>query len=152
LPILGVAADAVVVIPANPDVSALHTIVLEAFMWFVFGCVGLRLGSAGLKQTFTPGFTASELLGINDDSANHLVRELGFANICLGILGVASLFFGAFRMPAFIAGGLFFVLTGVQHLVRRIRGTAYSGETFPMVSDLIIACWLIILAVASFVV
>jgi hypothetical protein len=122
-----------------------------ALAWWVFGCVGLRLGSAGVKQAVTPSFTARELLGIQDDSANHVVRELGFANSCFGLLGVLSLFLPVFRLPALVGGGLYLALAGIQHVVRYARRSAAAGELFPMVSDILICLWLVLLLVLAVV-
>jgi hypothetical protein len=124
-----------------------HTIAYAALAWFVFGAIGLRLGSAGIKQVVTPEFTAGELLGIRGGQANHLVREVGFANICFGVLGILQLFLPGYRLPAAIAGGLYLALAGAQHAVRYARARAAGGETFPMVSDLLIVLMLVVLLV-----
>jgi hypothetical protein len=60
--------------------------------WFIFSAVGLRLLTAGIKQTSDPAFTAKEIFHINNTEALPIVRELGFANICFGLIGIVSLF------------------------------------------------------------
>lgn len=45
--------------------------------WVVFWGVGVRLLVAGIRQVIRPGLTAG-MLGVKDQSANVLVREVGF--------------------------------------------------------------------------
>lgn len=104
--------------------------------WFVFWAVGVRLLTAGLRQVLQPRFTAEDILGVTDPAAVPLVRELGFANIAMGGLGVLSLAIPAWALPAAIPGGLFLALAGIGHLRKRDRN---RKETIAMVSDLFAA-------------
>mgnify|MGYP003290185814 CR=1 FL=1 len=101
--------------------------------WFTFWGVGVRLFVAGLNQVFRPRFTAEDIFGIGDPAAHGLVREVGFGNLAIGTLGILSLFVPDFLLPAAIAGGLFFGLAGLGHLVRRERDIK---EQLAFVSDL----------------
>ena len=67
--------------------------------WFVFWGVGVRLGLAGLRQFFQPGFTAKEIFHIGGDEALPLVRELGVANVATAAVGLLSLVFPSFTLP-----------------------------------------------------
>lgn len=107
-----------------------------ALKWWVFFGVGLRLVSAGLSQMIMPSFTTQRLFIGLDAGAEPLVRELGFANLCIGLLGILSLYARGYRNPAAVAGGLYYGLVGLGHLLRR-RQTA--RETLAMVSDLYMA-------------
>jgi len=60
--------------------------------WFIFSAVGLRLFLAGIKQVKNPEFTAKQIFHIDSPDAFPVLRELGFANICLGLVGLVSLF------------------------------------------------------------
>lgn len=106
-----------------------------ALKWFVFSGVGLRLGSAGIKQIVQPKFTAKEIFKLEDDAVYPLVRELGFTNICFAVIAIISLFVPSFRIPAAIAGGLYFGLAGLQHIRNRSAG---NEEIFAMTSDFFI--------------
>jgi len=55
--------------------------------WFIFSAVGLRLFIAGLRQTLNPSFTAESIFHIKDKESFVIVKELGFANICMGTAG-----------------------------------------------------------------
>src|SRR5580692_5038905 len=59
--------------------------------WFVFWTVGVRLLLAGIRQVAQPRFTAESIFDIKDPAANAIVREIGFGNLAMGALGVASL-------------------------------------------------------------
>ncbi|MBN8916404.1 MAG: hypothetical protein J0I31_12485 [Rhizobiales bacterium] len=101
--------------------------------WFVFWGVGARLGLAGLKQVTQPAFTAQTIFEIADPKAQVIVQELGFANLAFGLMGLLSLAFPAFLMPAAVGGGLFYLLAGVKHALRAEKNRT---ETIAMVSDL----------------
>lgn len=104
--------------------------------WFTFWGIGVRLLTAGISQILRPGFTARGIFNIADPAAEPIVRELGFANLAIGLIGVLSLPFpGQFLTAAAVAGGLFLLLDGLQHLRNRDRST---NETIAMVTDLVV--------------
>lgn len=113
--------------------------------WFVVWGVGARLGLAGVKQVTQPAFTAQTIFEIADPKAQVIVQELGFANLAFGLLGLLSLAFPAFLVPAAVGGGLFYFLAGVKHALRPEKNRT---ETIAMVSDLAMAAVLAV-AVAS---
>ncbi|WLC77724.1 hypothetical protein KTC99_22485 (plasmid) [Clostridium estertheticum] len=101
--------------------------------WCVFWGVGLRLFTAGLKQALTPEFTAKSIFDVTDVKAFPIVRELGFANICSGFIGIISLFMFNFRLLAAIVGVLYYSLALFQHLIREKKN---STEMFVTITDL----------------
>lgn len=113
--------------------------------WFLFWGVGVRLFTAGIKQAVNPSFTAKKIFNIKDTSSHPVVRELGYANICLGLAALVSLFEGSGRIVAAIAGGLYFGMAGLMHVIRKRSGT---DETIAMVSDLFIFMLMAIYVVA----
>jgi hypothetical protein len=60
--------------------------------WFVFWAAGVRLFTAGLRQVVQPKFTAEEIFAIHDLGSFAIVRELGFANLSMGLLGICTIF------------------------------------------------------------
>jgi hypothetical protein len=128
LPLFSVAAQA----PMLPDAAALMGLVGK---WFTFWGVGARLLLAGLMQVFRPHFTAGDIFGIGDPGALAIVREVGFGNLAIGTLGLLSLFFPDFLLPAAIAGGLYYGLAGIGHAMRKDRNVK---EQVALVSDLLI--------------
>jgi len=103
--------------------------------WFIFSAAGLRLFIAGIKQTADPAFTAQEIFRIDDPVIFPVVRELGFANLCFGLVGIVSLFLPQWRIVSAFASGLYFGLAGLQHFFKKPAGT---NEKFALVTDLFI--------------
>jgi len=100
--------------------------------WFVFWMVGVRLFMAGVRQVAQPQFTAESIFAIKDRAAFAIVREVGFANLATGTLGLASLAVPAWLMPAAIVGGLYYGLAAVGHAFRHGRN---FSEQVALVSD-----------------
>ena len=100
--------------------------------WFIFWGIGIRLFIAGIIQVLKPSVTAS-ILGV-DRSASVIVRELGFANLLFGLLGIFSLFNPNLRMAA-TAGGFYMGIAGIYHMIRYDRRTG-KEEAVAMFSDL----------------
>ena len=114
--------------------------------WFVFWMVGVRLFMAGLRQIIQPRFTAEKILGIKGDDVLLVVRELGFANISVGTIGIISLYAPSWVTPCALVGGLFYALAGINHIKQSHRSHA---ENVAMVSDLWAALILIGYLVAT---
>lgn len=58
--------------------------------WFAFWAVGIRLFTAGVRQVIQPRFTAEEIFGAYENGSLALVREIGFANLSMGTLGICQ--------------------------------------------------------------
>lgn len=102
--------------------------------WMTFWAVGIRLFVAGLRQNLQPEFTARDIFRIGDPKAAGLVREIGFSNLAMGALGIATFFVPAWLVPAAIVGGLYYGLAGLGHL---IKGERNAKENIALVTDLI---------------
>ncbi|MFM9924498.1 DUF6790 family protein [Variovorax sp. H27-G14] len=102
--------------------------------WYVFWAVGWRLFLAGTRQILQPEYTARQILGHKGDESIVLVRELGFANVSIGLVALISLASPSWRIPAAVAGGLFYLLAGANHMRQRHRNRL---ENVAMASDLI---------------
>jgi hypothetical protein len=101
--------------------------------WFVFWGVGVRLFVAGIRQVAKPEFTAREIFHMSGVEGLVIIKELGFANISIGLAGIVSLFKPEWTELAGIAGGLFFGLAGVLHVIKRPDS---FNEWVAMISDL----------------
>ena len=97
--------------------------------WFVFWAVGVRLCAAGIKQIVQPEFTARRIFGIEEPGAMKVVSELGISNVAIGAIGIASLYFPSWTLPAAIYGLIFFGLAGVRHLGNRKRNAIENMAT-----------------------
>ena len=135
-PLLSIAIEAAVA-NAAPGVALVGK-------WFVFWSVGGRLCSAGVRQVLQPEYTTSVILGLDSGDSLLLVRELGFANLAIGIVGILSLPFPTWRLPGALAGCVFYGLAGVNHALQPHRT---QQENVAMISNLAVA--LILFAVCA---
>lgn len=103
--------------------------------WFIFSAVGLRLFLAGIKQVKNPEFTAKQIFHLNSSESFPILRELGFANICFGLVAIVSIFKPEWRIVSAFASGLYYGIAGAQHGFKR---TAGINEKFALWTDLII--------------
>lgn len=86
--------------------------------WFIFWAAGIRLFTAGIKQASNPEFTATEIFKLKGRESLVIIRELGFANISLGTMGMLSLINEHWRLLGAIASSIFFGLAALQHFSR----------------------------------
>jgi uncharacterized protein DUF6790 len=114
--------------------------------WFIFSAVGLRLFLAGIRQITKPGFTAKEIFHINSQESWPIVRELGFANLCFGLVGIISVFKSEWRIVSSFASGLYYSLAGFLHLIKKQAG---ANEKFALWTDLIIFLILLLYFILS---
>ncbi len=114
--------------------------------WFTFWAVGIRLFIAGLRQVIQPRFTAEEIFGIREQASFAIVRELGFANLSMGTLGIWSLFHNGWTVPAALVGGLYYGLAGALHIFRKGKN---AKEMVAMISDAFVFVVLAIFLVST---
>ena len=114
--------------------------------WFLFWGIGVRLFIAGLSQTFRPGFTVQNILGNADTGATQIVKELGFANLGFGLVGLIAPWIDGWSVPAALAPALFLGLDGVVHLAKKHKN---GKEWLATVTDLLIAVVLAIFVIRS---
>ena len=108
---------------------------LLAGKWLIFWAIGVRLFIAGIRQATKPAFTAQQIFRISGSDSFPVIRELGFANICMGLIGILSILQPSWRMPAAIVGGLYFGLAGMMHVFKKPDS---RNEMIALVSDLYI--------------
>ena len=114
--------------------------------WFTFWGIGARLLIAGINQVVRPDFTATNIFGIKDPAARPIVTELGNANLAFGLIGILSLPFPGFLMPAAVAGGLFLALDGLLHIRSKDRS---RNEMIALVTDLVVPIAVVIYLVGA---
>jgi hypothetical protein len=116
--------------------------------WWAFWGVGTRLLVAGVAQVSGKGPT-SAILGATTSSVEmqQLTRELGTANIGMGIAGLLALVPG-WAVPAGLAGGIFLLIAGAMHLPKKGKN---AQETLATWTDLIVGVAIVVLAVYTLV-
>jgi hypothetical protein len=130
--VLLILAPAVSVIAEFVAAAAPPDLIGVVGKWVTFWAVGVRLFIAGVKQTAQPSFTARDIFQIDDPSALGLVREIGFGNLAMGALGLASFLKPEWLVPAAIVGGLYYGLAGLGHL---FKGRRNAKENVAMLTD-----------------
>ncbi|MBX3068667.1 MAG: hypothetical protein KF844_08515 [Cryobacterium sp.] len=112
--------------------------------WWVFWGVGTRLLLAGAAQVSGLGPT-SEILGSDKSSVQEkqLVRELGTANIGMGVAGLLALVPG-WALPAGLAGGIFLLIAGLLHVGKKGKN---AQETLATWTDLLVGLVVVVLGV-----
>jgi len=103
--------------------------------WFIFSAAGLRLLVAGLQQSIRPAFTSEKIFHIEGTESYPIVRELGFANMCFGLVGIVSLFKPEWRIVSAFASGIYYGLAAVLHIVKKPVG---ANEAFALWTDVVI--------------
>lgn len=137
-----------IVLPVVSAVWELATLggdpVLVFGKWWVFWGVGTRLLVAGVAQVSGKGPTA-EILGSSSTSVQEaqLTRELGTANIGMGVAGLLALVPG-WALPAGAAGGLFLLIAGLMHVTKRGKNAKEGLATW---TDLIVGVAVVVLAI-----
>jgi hypothetical protein len=113
-----------------------HTSLLEAFgRWFVFWGVGVRLFVAGIRQIIAPALTSEGILGIKGKAVWQIVRELGFTNLGIGLVAIASFWVPNWTYAAALAGGIFLTFAGIEHIRKKQRT---FDESVAMITDLFV--------------
>lgn len=114
--------------------------------WFIFSAVGFRLFVAGIQQSVKPAFTAKEIFHIKSSESFPIIRELGFANLCFGLVAIISLFKPEWRIVSAFASGLYFGIAALQHLIKKPVG---ANERFALWTDIIIFVVLLLYFIVS---
>lgn len=115
--------------------------------WFVFWGVGVRLFVAGARQIAKPELTATGIFGVTDKAAFPLAQELGFWNLTIGLIAIASIKRPEWVVPMAIAAMLFYAMAGFLHVTHRNRE---FSENVAMISDVGAAALLAAFLVAAF--
>lgn len=116
--------------------------------WWVFWGVGTRLLVAGVVQVSGRGPTAEILgQGAATTQEKQLTRELGTANIGMGLAGLLALVPG-WALPAGLAGGVFLVIAGILHVGKRAKN---AKETLATWTDLVVGAAVLTLAIDTLV-
>jgi hypothetical protein len=141
LPLISIVAQIVLT-----DQGTLHGISILAVVakWYIFWAVGVRLSLAGLRQIIQPRYTAETILGLKGGESLFVVRELGFANVAMGSVAMASLLAPSWVTPAAMLGAIYYGLAGINHCFHKARNKLANVA---LVSDLFAA---VVLATCCF--
>jgi hypothetical protein len=141
LPLVSIVAQ--IILTDHGALHAASNLVVVA-KWYVFWAVGVRLSLAGLRQIIQPRYTAETILGLKGAESLFFVRELGFANVTMGSVGIASLASPSWVTPAAMLGAIYYGLAGINHCFHKGRNKL---QNLALVSDLFAA---VVLAICCF--
>lgn len=102
--------------------------------WFVFWAFGFRLFTTGIKQASDPASEAVKTFKLNGKNVYVIIRQLGFANISLGILGILSLINNQWRQIGAISGISFFGFAVLNDISQKVKE---RGDIITMIWDTI---------------
>jgi hypothetical protein len=103
--------------------------------WWAFWGVGTRLTVAGLSQLTNPARTMGGILNIEDNAAEHVVQEFGYANVSMGLVGLVAPFVSGWGILGAVPGAVFLGLAGLRHVVKRAKS---RKETVATWTDLLV--------------
>ena len=141
LPLISIVAQIILTDHGAPQAASNLLVVAK---WYVFWAVGVRLSLAGLRQIIQPRYTAETILGLKGAESLFFVRELGCANVSIGSVGLVSLAWPSWVMPAAMLGAIYYGLAGINHCFHKGRNKL---QTLALVSDLFAA---VVLATCCF--
>ena len=107
----------------------------QALRWILYIALGWTAAVGSLVHTVFARSTASSI----GWETNGFQYEVGFANLAIGLAGIYA---GSSARPeawiaASIAGGIFLLLAGLNHIVEIVRHKNYApGNTVILLSDL----------------
>lgn len=111
-----------------------YNITAVASKWLSFFVIGIRALVSGCMQAFNPAFTGALLqVEMND---YIVIKELGYAAIGTGVIGVLSLKKESFRIPAAISRAIFIFCCTFNHLTR--IDVVNIGEIIVIITDILL--------------
>lgn len=114
-------------------------------MWWAFWGVGTRLLVAGISQLVNPARTTKGILGIEDEGAEQVVHELGFANLSFGLAATALSLVPLWGILSALPGAVYLGLAGFRHVAKRGKGVEENVATW---TDLLVFVAVVVGAVA----
>ncbi|GAB3795133.1 hypothetical protein GCM10028798_03380 [Humibacter antri] len=112
--------------------------------WWAFWGVGTRLALAGAVQISGRAPTAKILgAGTPTMQEKQLTRELGTANLGMGVAGLLALVPG-WALPAGIGGGVFLLIAGLMHVAKKGKNPQEAVATW---TDLLVGVVIVVFGV-----
>lgn len=103
--------------------------------WVLFWSVGIRSLSAGLVQLIHPQYTAQAIFELSTGQEFYIfIRELGVANIAIGLTAIISVKNISWRIPASFISLIFNLFLSVNHILHFQAGAnefaSLGGDLF----------------------
>jgi hypothetical protein len=142
IPILG----ALIHLLVSKKPKTLNRIIELLLVWFLGFGIGVGSIFSGLTQVFSPEMVAQSVGWPN----TPFLREVGFANISYGILGLLSIRYRSFWAPTIIAYTVFMWGAAIGHIlnIQQTGNVAAGNAGTVLYLDILMPIFFIILLVA----
>lgn len=120
----------------------------QALRWMLFLGMGWSIAGGSIAHTIFARATAKSI----GWETNGFQYEVGFASLAIGLAGIYAAFVDepSAWIVGSIAGGLFLLLAGVNHVVEIVRERNYApGNTVILLSDLGVPISLLVLLIST---
>jgi hypothetical protein len=131
-----------------PGTDAATPFAEQALRWILYIALGWTAAVGSLMHTVFARQTAASI----GWKTNGFQYEVGFANLAVGLAGVYAGSSGQREawIAASLAGGVFLLFAGLNHIVESVRARNYApGNTAILFSDLGVPISLFVLLVAT---
>lgn len=142
IPILG----ALIHLLVSKKPKTLNRIIELLLVWFLGFGIGVGSIFSGLTQVFSPEMVAQSVGWPN----TPFLREVGFANISYGILGLLSIRYRSFWAPTIIAYTVFMWGAAIGHIfnIQQTGNVAAGNAGTVLYLDILMPIFFIILLLA----
>ena len=120
----------------------------QALRWMLFLGMGWFLAGNSIPHIFFGEATAKAIGWVN----NGFQYEVGFASLGIGLAGIFAAFSDSpdARVTASIAGGIFLLLAGLNHVREIFKDGNYApGNTVILISDIGVPVSLLVLLISA---
>jgi hypothetical protein len=115
--------------------------------WVLFWSVGIRSFTAGLVQLLNPSYTAEVIFHLSGSEFYIFIRELGVANIAIGLAAIISYKLNNWRVPVAFISLIFNLFLSINHIINFQAG---FNQAVSLTGDLLIVIVLSIFLVNSY--
>jgi len=108
---------------------------MVAAKWILFWSVGIRSLSAGIVQLVYPEYTAKLIFNLSGTDFYIFIRELGVANIAIGLSAIISFRIVNWRVPVAFISFIFNLFLSANHVLHFQAG---FNEAVSLAGDLLV--------------
>lgn len=114
--------------------------------WFLFWSIGIRSFTAGTVQLIYPKYTAEIIFDLVGNHCYIFIRELGVANIAIGLSAIISFKYADWRIPIAFISLIFYLFLSLNHIVNFQAG---FNEIVSLAGDMLVVLVLCVFLVKS---
>ncbi len=115
--------------------------------WILFWTVGVRSLTAGIVQLVYPKYTAELIFNLGGTDFYIFIRELGVANMAIGLAAIISFKCDSWRIPVAFISLIFNLFLSLNHIIHFQAGW---NEGVSLVGDLLVVVGLSVFLYKSY--